>query len=74
MRFALAPPPSGGERARAVHDQRGTMPGRGAYLCRDEGRDVPVADCLQAAVRRGGIARTLRAAATLDPKLVESVR
>lgn len=52
------------------------MPGRGAYLCRaadpDRGPGLPDPACLERAVRRGGIARTLRAAVTLDPKLVES--
>ncbi len=51
------------------------MPGRGAYLCRAgaahaAGRVDPA--CLDRASRRGGIARALRAAVTLDPKLVES--
>ncbi len=73
MRFAVADARSLAERARAIHDQRGTMPGRGAYLCRGEEPDVPVAECLRAALRRGGISRTLRAAVTLDPKIVESV-
>jgi len=75
MRFALAEPRAkdGAKPARAVHDPRATMPGRGAYLCRGEQPDAPAAECLRAALRRGGIARTLRAAVTLDPKLVESV-
>ena len=34
-------------------DLRQRMPGRGAYLCRDEG-------CLAAGVARGGLSRTLR--------------
>jgi predicted RNA-binding protein YlxR (DUF448 family) len=75
MRIALAHPrPDGAaaERARAVHDRQGTMPGRGAYLCHGARPDAPAAECLRAATRRGGIARALRAAATLDPKLVES--
>jgi predicted RNA-binding protein YlxR (DUF448 family) len=61
---------------RAIADLEGTMPGRGAYLCRAGDPDQPTRanpDCLQRAVRRGGIARTLRSAVTLDPKLVESV-
>jgi predicted RNA-binding protein YlxR (DUF448 family) len=75
MRFALAEPrpPGATKPARAVHDPRGTMPGRGAYLCRGEQPGVPVAECLRAALRRAAVARTLRAAVTLDPKLVESV-
>ena len=48
------------------------MPGRGAYLCRDGERELPAGDCVARALRRGGIARALRAKVTLDPKLVES--
>jgi predicted RNA-binding protein YlxR (DUF448 family) len=66
----------GGPARRAIADRDGTMPGRGAYLCRG-GYANPEADlvdpaCLERAARRGGIARALRAAVTLDPKLVES--
>lgn len=58
----------------AVHDRAGTMPGRGAYLCRGEAREQPAAECLASAMRRGGIPRGLRAKVALDPKLVESVK
>lgn len=58
----------------AVHDRDGKMPGRGAYLCRGEDPELPAPDCLARAMSRGGIARALRSAATLDPKLVESVK
>jgi predicted RNA-binding protein YlxR (DUF448 family) len=57
----------------AVQDSDGRLPGRGAYLCRGAGVQEPAAACLSEAIRRGGIARTLRATATVDPKLVESV-
>jgi predicted RNA-binding protein YlxR (DUF448 family) len=61
----------------AVADCDATMPGRGAYLCRaaapDTGAGLAARACLERATRRGGIARALRAAVTLDPKLVESV-
>jgi predicted RNA-binding protein YlxR (DUF448 family) len=50
-------------------DSAATMPGRGAYLCASEGR--PVAECLELARKRGGFARTLRCAATVDLELVE---
>lgn len=67
----------GGRTARiAVADRDGTMPGRGAYLCSLGSPDAPTlpdAACLERATRRGGIARALRAAVTLDPKIVESV-
>ncbi len=58
---------------RAVCDLEGTMPGRGAYLCREKASELPAAECLQRALRRGGIARALRCAVALDPKLVESM-
>jgi predicted RNA-binding protein YlxR (DUF448 family) len=76
MRIALSHPrpgAAGAERARAVHDRHGTMPGRGAYLCLGGRPDTPAAECLRVAMRRGGFARALRAAVTLDPKLVESM-
>ena len=60
-------------RGRAVCDRDGTMGGRGAYICRGDQPGKPAAECLAAAMRRGGIARALRSGATLDPKLVESV-
>jgi predicted RNA-binding protein YlxR (DUF448 family) len=43
----------------AVLDPAGTMPGRGAYLCRGTGGQ-PTAKCLRMAMRRGGLARALR--------------
>ncbi len=58
---------------RAVCDLDGTMPGRGAYLCREKGAELPAAECLARALRRGGIARALRCTVALDPKLVESM-
>jgi predicted RNA-binding protein YlxR (DUF448 family) len=57
-----------------VLDPAGTLPGRGAYLCRAEGAGAaPRPECVQLAARRRGLARTLRCAVTLDPELVESV-
>jgi len=55
-----------------VRDRDGTMPGRGAYLCRGADRDGPAPECMALALRRGGFARALRCAVTVDPKLVES--
>jgi predicted RNA-binding protein YlxR (DUF448 family) len=60
-------------RARAVCDQENRMPGRGAYLCRGEQRALPAVECLKRAIDRGAIARALRSAVSLDPKLVESM-
>jgi predicted RNA-binding protein YlxR (DUF448 family) len=62
-----------GSATRAVQDRAGSMPGRGAYVCRGEGVEAPAVECMAQAMRRGGIPRALRAAVKLDPKLVESV-
>jgi len=73
MRVALA----GGREEhprRALADLDGTMPGRGAYLCRGADPHSPNRACVEQAIRRGAIARALRCAVTVDPKLVESGR
>ena len=62
-----------GAPAIAVRDDAGRLPGRGAYLCLDAPRDAPAPACLKEAMRRGGIARTLRATVALDAEIVESV-
>jgi predicted RNA-binding protein YlxR (DUF448 family) len=67
-----AVPGGAGDRAEAVCDPAGRLPGRGAYLCRAADAAMPAGDCLARATRRGGIARALRCAVKLDPKLVES--
>jgi predicted RNA-binding protein YlxR (DUF448 family) len=62
-------------RRSAIVDRDGTMPGRGAYLCRSADPSATAAvdrACLERATRRGGIARALRSSVTVDPKLVES--
>jgi predicted RNA-binding protein YlxR (DUF448 family) len=59
--------------ARAVCDRDYRLPGRGAYLCRGEQRELLAADCLERAIQRRAIPRALRSAVPLDPKLVESV-
>jgi predicted RNA-binding protein YlxR (DUF448 family) len=65
----------GGRSRRAVIDPAGTLPGRGAYLCRAGIADTtPNLECLRLAERRRGIARALRCAVTVDPKLVESTQ
>ncbi|MHB8492845.1 MAG: YlxR family protein [Solirubrobacteraceae bacterium] len=72
LRFAVAPGPCS-PGAQVVMDLAGTMPGRGAYLCRDAAANAPAQDCLRVALRRGGIARTLRSRAPIAPELVESI-
>jgi len=69
----VAQPSAAGSRPLAVRDREGTMPGRGAYVCRGERPGELAAGCLALAIRRGGIPRTLRAPVTLDHKIVESV-
>jgi predicted RNA-binding protein YlxR (DUF448 family) len=56
-----------------VLDRGGSLQGRGAYLCRASGADLPVRDCLRLATRRGALARTLRANVPIAPELVESL-
>ncbi|MHB8533075.1 MAG: YlxR family protein [Solirubrobacteraceae bacterium] len=57
-------------RPAATIDPAARMPGRGAYLCRD-GAARPAPACLQRAIERNAISRTLRCKAPLT--LVESV-
>lgn len=74
LRMAVAPELDGTPR-RVVLDRSGTMPGRGAYLCRGA-HGEPAAACLAVAARRGGIARALHCAVRIDlgaQELVESV-
>jgi uncharacterized protein len=59
--------------ALAVYDHGGTMPGRGAYLCRGERSAEPRSDCLAQAARRGAIGRALRCSVTVAPEGLESV-
>jgi predicted RNA-binding protein YlxR (DUF448 family) len=64
---------SGSDAKLAVIDREGRMGGRGAYLCREADGELPDAECLARALRRGSVGRTLRASVAVDPKLVESV-
>jgi predicted RNA-binding protein YlxR (DUF448 family) len=66
VRLALAREASERRSHRAVIDTSKTMPGRGAYLCRGTDPTHPDPACLELALRRGGIARTLRRAVKLD--------
>ncbi|MHB1859908.1 MAG: YlxR family protein [Solirubrobacteraceae bacterium] len=43
-----------------VLDRSHTLPGRGAYICRDAGGSLPSERCFGLAQKRGGIQRTLR--------------
>jgi predicted RNA-binding protein YlxR (DUF448 family) len=59
------------DRSRAVIDHAALLPGRGAYLCRGAQVTEPLAACLAAATRRGGLARALRAPVTLSVEPIE---
>ncbi len=76
MRIALSGRAAGDgdRRARqAVIDGAGTMPGRGAYLCRGVAPGELSGACLALAERRGGVARALRCKVTIPAELLESV-
>ena len=57
----------------AVHDERGTMPGRGAYLCRAASGAEAERECLVQARRRSAIGRALRCSVAVSPERLESV-
>jgi Protein of unknown function (DUF448) len=66
--------------AAVVIDRQARLQGRGAYLCRSAEQTpkgielTPSAGCLQLALKRGGIARTLRCGAKIDASdILESV-
>jgi predicted RNA-binding protein YlxR (DUF448 family) len=71
IRLVAARQPSGP--ALAVRDTAGTMPGRGAYLCRNQRSGAPDGACLSRALSRGGIARALRCPVNVAPEGLESV-
>jgi len=62
---------------RAVLDRAGTMPGRGAYLCREGTSGGPSVECVALAARRRALARALRCQisdeSAINPELVESI-
>ncbi|MGN6373016.1 MAG: YlxR family protein [Solirubrobacteraceae bacterium] len=55
-----------------IVDARGTLPGRGAYLCREPGGRLR-GECLALAGRRKALPRAFRRAVDLSDELVESV-
>jgi predicted RNA-binding protein YlxR (DUF448 family) len=74
VRLALSASHSDPERLLIALDASGTLPGRGAYLCReDRRRDLPNRRCLERAQTRRGLNRALRVGVPIDPELVESV-
>lgn len=69
MRLAVWP--KSGPRRAIVIDEQARLGGRGAYVCA-RGRGVPARECLERALARGGIVRTLRCGPKID--LSESLR
>jgi predicted RNA-binding protein YlxR (DUF448 family) len=68
----LAVWPKAGPRRAIVIDEQARLEGRGAYVCA-RGRGVPARECLQRALQRGGIVRTLRCGPKIDSSdLLES--
>jgi uncharacterized protein len=57
----------------AVHDEHGTMPGRGAYLCREQRGSRAARECLEQAQRRNAIGRGLRCSVAVSPEGLESI-
>jgi predicted RNA-binding protein YlxR (DUF448 family) len=54
----------------AVPDPQAKLPGRGAYLCREG--EGPKGSCLERALRRGSLSRTLRSRVVAVWEAVES--
>ncbi len=67
-----APRPARGAERTAVLDPAQRLPGRGAYLCRDERVAAPAAACLRRALQRGGLSRAFRARVSIGDEFVES--
>jgi predicted RNA-binding protein YlxR (DUF448 family) len=65
VRLALARKSDQERPAAIVVDELARLGGRGAYVCAREA-GVPERECLERAVRRGGIVRTLRCGSKID--------
>lgn len=65
MRLALKRKPGDERPAAIVVDEHARLGGRGAYICAHR-PGVPERDCLDRALHRGGIARTLRCSPKID--------
>jgi uncharacterized protein len=69
----LASVPGGPERRpTATLDRTGTMPGRGAYVCRAGPRENPNRECMRLATRKGTLQRAFRGAVDVPVELLES--
>jgi predicted RNA-binding protein YlxR (DUF448 family) len=58
--------------ATATIDRTGTLPGRGAYVCRAKARDEPSRECMKLATSKGTLPRAFRAAVEVPVELLES--
>ena len=56
----------------AVLDRTGTLPGRGAYVCRNESVREPSIECMKLATRKGTLQRAFRRAVEVPVELLES--
>jgi predicted RNA-binding protein YlxR (DUF448 family) len=56
----------------AVLDRAGTLPGRGAYVCRGESVREPSIGCMRLATRKGTLQRAFRRAVEVPVELLES--
>jgi predicted RNA-binding protein YlxR (DUF448 family) len=56
----------------AVLDRTGTLPGRGAYVCRSESICEPNIQCMKLATRKGTLQRAFRRAVEVPVELLES--
>jgi uncharacterized protein len=69
----LASVATAGERPpTTVLDRTGTLPGRGAYVCRSESVRAPNIECMRLATRKGTLQRAFRRAVEVPVELLES--
>jgi predicted RNA-binding protein YlxR (DUF448 family) len=69
----LASVPAGPERRPAATlDRAGRLPGRGAYVCRDQAGESLSRECVKLATRKGVLQRALRGAVDVPVELLES--
>jgi predicted RNA-binding protein YlxR (DUF448 family) len=55
----------------ATLDRAGTLPGRGAYVCRTESLREPSRECMKLATRKGALQRAFRRAVEVPVELLE---
>jgi predicted RNA-binding protein YlxR (DUF448 family) len=70
IRIVAVPSDTDRDRRIATLDPAGTLPGRGAYVCRARTTGQPDPGCLQLATRKGGLQRALRRAVDIPTELI----